>query len=97
MSLPYNRSMNLLSHFLATLLFLNYHILCRSDTDILVSKVAFGSCNRQNKPQSHWAVIGAADPDLFLWTGICNLLYRSINQYVYIKNLAFSRLFCGNN
>ena len=33
------------------------------------SVIAFGSCNRQNKPQDHWEVIRAVNPDLFLWTG----------------------------
>ena len=33
------------------------------------SVIAFGSCNRQNKPQDHWEVIRAVNPDLLLWTG----------------------------
>ena len=31
--------------------------------------VAFGSCNRQNRPQSHWPLIQSFDPSLFLWLG----------------------------
>lgn len=31
--------------------------------------VAFGSCNRQNKPQEHWDFIRTTNPDLFIWTG----------------------------
>jgi hypothetical protein len=31
--------------------------------------VAFGSCNRQNKPQVHWDFIKTTSPDLFIWTG----------------------------
>ncbi|KAH8090119.1 hypothetical protein JL720_6424 [Aureococcus anophagefferens] len=32
-------------------------------------RAAFGSCNKQDKPQPLWPVIGAAAPQLWLWTG----------------------------
>ena len=31
--------------------------------------LAFGSCNRQNKPQHHWDVIGGLNPTHFAWIG----------------------------
>ncbi|KAH8062779.1 hypothetical protein JL721_8687 [Aureococcus anophagefferens] len=37
--------------------------------DWLLERAAFGSCNKQDKPQPLWPVIGAADPQLWLWTG----------------------------
>lgn len=35
----------------------------------LIQSIAFGSCNRENRPQSHWAPIAATHPDVFIWTG----------------------------
>src|SRR6185437_13154246 len=32
-------------------------------------RIAFGSCMQQSDPQPIWDVIGAADPDLFLFIG----------------------------
>ena len=72
MPLSYDRKINFFPFFLATLILLNCNVTCVSNTEVLVSKVAFGSCNRQNKPQNHWDVIGAIEPDLFLWTGLYN-------------------------
>jgi len=35
-----------------------------------VTKLAFGSCNKQKLEQSHWDVIARDNkPDLFFWTG----------------------------
>jgi len=34
-----------------------------------ISKIAFGSCNKQYKRQDHWKGVKAQHPDLFLWTG----------------------------
>ena len=34
-----------------------------------VTTIAFGSCNRQNKPQDFWPVISAHKPDAWLWLG----------------------------
>jgi alkaline phosphatase D len=31
--------------------------------------IAFGSCNRQNRPQDYWKVIGSHKPSHFLWLG----------------------------
>jgi alkaline phosphatase D len=31
--------------------------------------IAFGSCNRQNKPQNHWSVISSKNPSLFIFLG----------------------------
>lgn len=36
-------------------------------TDVLT--VAFGSCNRQDKPQDYWSTIGAFQPAAWLWLG----------------------------
>jgi len=38
-------------------------------TDTEVTTIAFGSCNRQNKPQNFWPMIGAHKPDVWLWLG----------------------------
>jgi alkaline phosphatase D len=35
----------------------------------LIQTIAFGSCNRENRPQSHWVPIAATNPDVFIWTG----------------------------
>jgi alkaline phosphatase D len=34
-----------------------------------VTAIAFGSCNRQNKPQTHWATIQQHNAEVFVWTG----------------------------
>ncbi len=34
-----------------------------------VLTIAFGSCNRQDKPQDYWSVIGSHKPDVWLWLG----------------------------
>lgn len=37
--------------------------------EAVVLTVAFGSCNRQDKPQDYWSVIGSHKPDVWLWLG----------------------------
>ena len=37
--------------------------------DQSLTTIAFGSCNRQGLPQSHWNVISQDNPDLWLWLG----------------------------
>ncbi|SEA10083.1 alkaline phosphatase D family protein [Psychroflexus halocasei] len=32
-------------------------------------KIAFGSCNLQDKDQSYWEFIGSENPDIFIWGG----------------------------
>lgn len=32
-------------------------------------RIAFGSCNDQDKPQAYWQAISKAGPDVFIWTG----------------------------
>jgi len=34
-----------------------------------VTTIAFGSCNRQDKPQTYWPTIAAHQPDAWLWLG----------------------------
>lgn len=34
-----------------------------------MTRVAFGSCNRQNYSQPMWAVVAANEPDLWIWAG----------------------------
>jgi len=34
-----------------------------------VLTIAFGSCNRQDKPQDYWSVIGSHEPGTWLWLG----------------------------
>jgi len=36
-----------------------------------LTRIAFGSCNRQNLPQPIWPVIASAQPDLWIWGGDC--------------------------
>jgi len=38
-------------------------------SDAVVTRVAFGSCSHQTKPQPIWSAVQAADPDLFLFMG----------------------------
>ena len=38
-------------------------------TDHVVTRIAFGSCNSQDKPQPLWASIQQENPDLWIWTG----------------------------
>ena len=38
-------------------------------TDTDVTTIAFGSCNRQGEPQEFWPMIGAHQPDAWLWLG----------------------------
>lgn len=37
--------------------------------DTTITRLAFGSCSHQMRPQDYWNVIGAVDPDLFLMIG----------------------------
>lgn len=36
-----------------------------------ISRIAFGSCNRQDADQSYWSGIAAQKPDLWVWLGDC--------------------------
>lgn len=40
-----------------------------SHTDTLLTRIAFGSCNDQARPQPLWGPIRATDPDLWVWLG----------------------------
>ncbi|SMF07998.1 alkaline phosphatase D family protein [Pseudobacteriovorax antillogorgiicola] len=37
--------------------------------DKALKKIAFGSCNRQSRAQTHWSVIEQDRPDLWIWLG----------------------------
>ncbi|WP_299191701.1 alkaline phosphatase D family protein [uncultured Erythrobacter sp.] len=37
--------------------------------DTTLTRIAFGSCNHQLRPQDYWSVIAGHDPDLFLFIG----------------------------
>ncbi|QFT77165.1 alkaline phosphatase D family protein [Erythrobacter sp. THAF29] len=37
--------------------------------DATITRLAFGSCNHQLRPQTYWATIAETDPDLFLFIG----------------------------
>lgn len=39
------------------------------DVSAPVTRIAFGSCNKQYGRQDHWAAIAATDPDLFVYLG----------------------------
>lgn len=65
-----------LTPFLALLLLPGFMMPLRSayaaypvERDALVSRIAFGSCNRSTSPQTHWPVIANANPDLWIWMG----------------------------
>ena len=49
-----------------------------------LTKIAFGSCNRQNSPQPIWPVIQKARPDLWIWSGDC-VYVDSANKDVIIR------------
>jgi alkaline phosphatase D len=38
-------------------------------SDSVLTRIAFGSCNHQDRDQPLWPVIEAADPDLWIWLG----------------------------
>ena len=40
-----------------------------ADEDMVVKRIAFGSCAKQWEPQPIWTAIAATDPDLFLFIG----------------------------
>jgi len=54
------------------------------DFDKPLTKIAFGSCNRQSLPQPLWEVIGDAEPDLWIWGGDC-VYVDSPNKDVIIR------------
>ncbi len=39
------------------------------DTTVVLTKIAFGSCNKQYLDQSYWTKIAAEKPDLWVWLG----------------------------
>jgi len=39
------------------------------ETNQPLARIAFGSCNRQDRPQDYWHTIAAAKPDLWIWLG----------------------------
>ena len=39
------------------------------NSDKAISRIALGSCNRQDLPQTHWPLITQQKPDLWLWLG----------------------------
>lgn len=39
------------------------------DTAMVLNTIAFGSCNKQNKPQSIWADVIKNQPDMWVWLG----------------------------
>lgn len=49
-----------------------------------LTKIAFGSCNRQNLTQPLWTTISNAKPDLWIWSGDC-VYVDSPNENVIIR------------
>src|SRR5690349_2296413 len=41
-----------------------------------VQRVAWGSCNKQNRPQPHWRFLTLWRPQLFLWLG--DIVYNDV-------------------
>jgi uncharacterized protein (DUF1499 family) len=47
----------------------NNHADQQEASDDSIFTVAFGSCNRADRPQGYWEVIGSQNPDVWLWLG----------------------------
>ena len=56
MELPFNRIRIILLQ-LSVFILLNSGQICGSEEIQPATVIAFGSCNRQNKPQDHWNII----------------------------------------
>jgi alkaline phosphatase D len=48
-----------------------------------ITKISFGSCNKQNLDQPLWKKIENYNPDLWIWLGINNFFLFSFNYYYY--------------
>jgi len=48
---------------------LNYPTHSIPSSDQVLTKIAFGSCNKHDKPQPMWATISQHQPDLWIWLG----------------------------
>eukprot|EP00927_Polykrikos_kofoidii_P072407 TRINITY_DN68527_c0_g1_i1.p1 TRINITY_DN68527_c0_g1~~TRINITY_DN68527_c0_g1_i1.p1 ORF type:complete len:523 (-),score=63.46 TRINITY_DN68527_c0_g1_i1:121-1689(-) len=44
---------------------------------MVLRRIAFGSCNKQYRPQPLWSAVAAFEPELWLWTG--DAIYASTN------------------
>ena len=86
MELPFNRIRNILLQ-LSVFILLNSGQICGSEEIQPATVIAFGSCNRQNKPQDHWNIIRATNPDLFLWTGNVNILESSSSYFFCVQEV----------
>lgn len=45
------------------------HAVASLDTQRVVHRIAFGSCNKHNRNQSYWRAIRARSPDVWVWLG----------------------------
>ena len=59
--------MVLVNRFILLLLLILPLFACASDEPL--TRVAFGSCNRQDKPQTIWPIVSRNQPQLWIWTG----------------------------
>eukprot|EP01083_Nonionella_stella_P159478 520251_1 len=62
----------LLRRYIILLLYRISLVVCATITSTKrnsISKIAFGSCNQQDRPQPLWDAIIADKPDLFVWLG----------------------------
>jgi len=48
-----------------------------TDASKSLTRIAFGSCNHQNRPQPLWPAIAEYNPELFIWLG--DVVYNDIH------------------
>lgn len=51
--------------------------------DKLIQRIAFGSCNRQDRSQAYWEMIGEQQPDQWIWLG--DNIYGDSNDPAVLK------------
>lgn len=60
------------------------------DPKSIIQKIAFGSCNKESKPQNYWQVIAKQNSDLWIWLG--DNIYGDSNNIEVIEG-KYSKLF----
>ncbi len=70
------------------------HAFYPEEFDALPERIAFGSCNDQEMPQTFWKTIEKSDPDLWIWTG--DAVYADTDD-VHKMRKSYNRLFFNND
>ncbi len=60
------------------------------NSPLLLQKIAFGSCNRQNLPQPMWRKLVEEKPDLWIWTG--DVIYANTDDMGQLSRLYAQQL-----